>query len=146
VLGVKFVDPTTGGRMIYLGFDLGDIDAGTKANQADTIAGRSVAWLFSNQSSAGVAPVASSVTGITASPNPFSGISRIQYTAAQDELNVTFAAYDLLGRQVAALVTNNEGGNVFSTSFDASKLAAGTYTIVAHSTKGTHEIRVVNQQ
>ena len=111
-----------------------------------SIAGRSIAWLFGNSSSAAVDQPAVSATGITASPNPFSGISHIQYTAAQDELNVTFAAYDLLGRQVATLATSNEGGNVYSAAFDASKLADGTYTIVAHSSKGTHQIRVVNQQ
>ena len=95
---------------------------------------------------AGVAEAAPAGTGITASPNPFHGVSNIQFTAAADEQNVTFSAYDLLGHQIATLASHNVGGNVYSAAFDASKLADGTYVIVAHTSKGTHEIRVVNQQ
>ena len=141
-IGSTYIDSLTGARLVYLGFGLSEL---TSTSVANTIATNSIKWLLSS-ASAGVNLAATPGTGMTASPNPFNGISQIQYTAAPDELNVTFVAYDLLGRQVATLASNNEGGNVYSTSFDASRLAAGTYTIVAHSSKGTHEIRVVNQQ
>jgi hypothetical protein len=142
VIGSRYIDAATGGRLVYLGFGLSELSSSSEAN---TIATNSIKWLLSG-ATAGVNLAAASSTGITASPNPFHGISTIQYTASPDELNVTFSAYDLLGRQVAVLPTENQGGNVYSATFDASKLPDGTYVIEAHSAKGTHEIRVVNQQ
>ncbi|SRR5579883_517006 len=247
IVGSRYEDATTHGRLVFLGFDLSGI---TVQSKADTIAGRAINWLLSasgpvsiaanptsldfgtvklggskmlpititNTSSASLAvnaitvnpptanftlggfalpttlaaggtmtvnvtfnattpgqqtasieigsstegnikvPVqatASSsgvsdggnapVLGITASPNPFHGMTTVQYVAANGETNVTFAAYDLLGREIAQLSTQNAGGNTYTASFDASKLAEGTYVIIAHSSKGSHEVRVVNQ-
>jgi thiol-disulfide isomerase/thioredoxin len=142
VIGSRFQDPVTGGRIVYLGFDLDGI---TSATEAGTIYSRSIDWLLSTEASAAVNLPAVVASGITASPNPFHGVTQINYTASQDEQNVTLAAYDVLGRQVAVLPTRSSGDNGYVASFDGSKLAQGTYVIMAHSSKGTSQVQVVNQ-
>ncbi len=142
VIGARYVDAATGARLVYLGFGLSEI---TNQTQAATIARNSIAWLMSNSSDA-VSPIAAGAqTAITASPNPFHGMTEVQYTAAPGERNVTLAAYDLLGREVAKLPVTNSG-NVYSANFDGSKLSNGTYVIIAHSSAGMHEVRVVDQE
>jgi len=97
-------------------------------------------------SSSGVHEDGTASASLAASPNPFHGLTQIQYTAGAGEQGVSLAAYDLLGREVAKLTTQNAGGSLYTALFDGSKLANGTYIIVAHSSTGTHEVRVLNQQ
>ena len=144
VIGSRFQDPVTGGKIVYLGFDLAGI---TSQTEAGTIYSKSIDWLLAPEAPAApssVAPVATTATSITASPNPFHGVTEINYIASQDEQNVTFAVYDVLGRQVATLPAQNSGSSYIAT-FDGSDLANGTYVILAHSSKGTSQVRVVNQ-
>jgi len=240
LLGSRYEDPSTHGRLVYLGFDLAHI---TIQKNADSIAARSIAWLLSgssitpslkvpqsvdfgsipvgqsstktvtvsNEGSADVTVTGVSVTGssfsanaagftvaagasktvdvtfapstpgvqdgklvlvmaegsqsidlsgvaaaagvedgktiatsFTASPNPFNGSTKIEYTAAAGERNVTFSVVDVLGREVMQLAPTASNG-AYSVSFDGSNLSAGTYVIVAHTSTGSHELRVVNQ-
>jgi hypothetical protein len=140
-IGFKY-QSTSGARLVYLGFSLNALSNQTTAN---TIFTRSINWLLGSSAGVSEQPVASS-EGMTAMPNPFHGSTEVRYTAAQDERDVTFSAFDLLGREVSKLPAQNLGGNTYSATFNASELANGTYVIVAHSSKGTHDIRIVNQQ
>ena len=139
--GARYEDPVTHGKLVYLGFDLSNITAQSKA---DTAVSRSINWLLST-SPADVHTPATIANAVSASPNPFHGMTQIQYVAGQNEHGVSLEAYDVMGREVAKLATQNTGNN-YTAFFDGSKLANGTYVIVAHSTTGTHEVRVVNQQ
>ncbi|HEY3876460.1 MAG TPA: Omp28-related outer membrane protein [Candidatus Kapabacteria bacterium] len=141
LLGSLYVDSSTGAKLVYLGFGLSEL---TNQTQADTIFNRSINWLLSTQS-AGVDLAATSSTAFTTYPNPFHGTTQISYTAAQGEENVTLAAYDLLGREIMPLPTHLSG-TTYVASFDGSAFADGTYVILAHSSTGTKEVRVVNQQ
>jgi hypothetical protein len=60
-------------------------------------------------------------------PNPFNPSTTIQFgLPAQAEVNLVI--YDILGREVARLVNNQVmNAGVYKYSFDASKLASGTY-------------------
>jgi hypothetical protein len=60
-------------------------------------------------------------------PNPFNPSTVIKYDLP-GELNVTLKVYDILGREVAALVNNQkQAAGSYSISFDASKYASGVY-------------------
>ncbi len=142
IIGSTYIDSSSNARLVYLGFGLKEL---TETSLAKTIATNSIKWLLSN-STAGVNDPAAGVVGMTASPNPFHGITQINYVASQGEQNVSFAAYDVLGREVSVLPAQSEGNNSYIATFDGSKLADGTYVIVAHSSKGTSQVRVVNQQ
>jgi hypothetical protein len=141
--GIRYTNPQTGGKMVYLGFNLNKIE---DQSVADTIAARSIAWLLATTTPplgvTGAVPTAA--PGLRAAPNPFHGATQISYSSSGGERDVTFTVFDVLGREVASPATREEGNGAFSASFDASALADGTYTIVAHSSRGTHEIRVVN--
>lgn len=68
-------------------------------------------------------------------PNPFNPSTSIRFTVAL-EGNVMLKVYDLLGREVATLVNENLKAGGYSTEFDASGLASGTY-IYKLSANGT---------
>ena len=135
---------TSGARLVYLGFSLNDAN-----NQvdADTIFHRSMEWLLGSKSSPASVPqdAAASSEGMTAMPNPFHGTTEVRYTAASDEHNVTFSAFDLLGHEVSKLPVENVSGTTYAATFNANDLANGTYVIVVHSSTGSHNLRVVNQ-
>jgi hypothetical protein len=139
---LKCASPT-GWRVVYMGIGLNALGDQT---DADTIFKRSIQWLLSAPPAAVNTPAAIAASGITASPNPFHGTTEINYVASQDEQNVTLAAYDVLGREVQSLLMQSAGNNSYNATFDGSQLPDGTYAIVAHSSKGTSQVRVVNQQ
>ncbi len=103
-----------------------------------------VTWspLFAVNSAGGVSYIASTGKDLTAMPNPFHGMTQVRYTAATAG-NVTFSAVDLLGREIAQIPASQDG-DAFVANFDASKLSAGTYVIMAHAADGVHQLRVVN--
>ena len=143
IAGACYQDPSTKGKLVYLGFDLGGI---TVQSKADTIMARSISWLLSDAAAGVATNQPTTGSDLTASSNPFQSITRVTYTAAAGERDVTLSAYDVLGREVAKLNPIAAGDNSFTASFDARNLADGTYTIVAHTTNGTKEIKVVNQK
>jgi hypothetical protein len=59
-------------------------------------------------------------------PNPFNPVTVISYDIAKDEF-VELKVYDLLGKEVANLVSENQISGTHSVNFDASNLPSGTY-------------------
>ena len=59
-------------------------------------------------------------------PNPFNPTTNIKFSVAKAGL-VTLKVYDVLGREVATLVNENLVSGNYTATFDASKLASGTY-------------------
>jgi hypothetical protein len=59
-------------------------------------------------------------------PNPFNGISNFEFAIANPGY-ATLAVYDLLGREVAALVRERLQPGVYRRQWDAGELPSGTY-------------------
>ncbi|KAB2908664.1 MAG: T9SS type A sorting domain-containing protein [Ignavibacteriales bacterium] len=59
-------------------------------------------------------------------PNPFNPTTEIKFSLKSAGFT-TLKVYDVLGKEVATLVSENLGQGVYSYTFDASKLASGTY-------------------
>lgn len=59
-------------------------------------------------------------------PNPFNPATTIQYSIVSAQ-QVSLKVYDLLGREVAALVNERQAAGVYEAKFDASKLSSGMY-------------------
>ncbi|MDR9418276.1 BspA family leucine-rich repeat surface protein [Gracilimonas sp.] len=59
-------------------------------------------------------------------PNPFNPSTTTKY-AIPEVAEVRLAVYDLLGREVTALVKERQSAGVHTVSFDASSLSSGTY-------------------
>ncbi|WP_340102436.1 Ig-like domain-containing protein [Rhodohalobacter sp. 8-1] len=59
-------------------------------------------------------------------PNPFNPSTTIKYSLPEAE-NVNLQVFDLLGRQVASLISKHQSAGVHTVNFDASQLATGIY-------------------
>ncbi|MCS6990102.1 MAG: T9SS type A sorting domain-containing protein [Chloroherpetonaceae bacterium] len=59
-------------------------------------------------------------------PNPFNPITMIRYELPE-RADVTLKVYDLLGREVATLVSATQGQGTYQVPFNASNLASGIY-------------------
>jgi hypothetical protein len=59
-------------------------------------------------------------------PNPFNPSTKIQYAIPAGSF-VTLKVYDMLGREVATLVNQEQAAGVYEATFDASNLANGAY-------------------
>jgi len=59
-------------------------------------------------------------------PNPFNPATSIQYSVGSKEF-VTLKVYDILGREVAALVNEEKPSGTYEVQFDASSLSSGIY-------------------
>ena len=59
-------------------------------------------------------------------PNPFNPSTSIQYAISSSQF-VTLKVYDVLGNEVATLVSEEKDRGVYSVNFDASRLATGMY-------------------
>jgi PKD repeat protein len=59
-------------------------------------------------------------------PNPFNPATRISYSISKPG-QVSLKVYDILGREVAALVNGYQQANHYSVNFNAGKLASGIY-------------------
>lgn len=134
--GIRY-ENSAGGRLVFLAFKLNSLANQTNAQK---IATNAITWLFSEGQGSVVENM--DKEGMFATVNPFVGQTEIRYTPKADEANVTFSAYDVLGNEVAKMPSKLTNG-AFTSTFDASNLAAGTYTIVAHTATGAHQVRVV---
>jgi hypothetical protein len=138
IVGSRYEDPNTHGKLVFLGFQLSAL-SGTAGNKIVT---NSQNWLTAPP--AGVEQPVIVERNFTAAANPFHAATQISYVSAEGEHDVTFSAFDLLGREVAKLTPKVSGSTVTAT-FDANTLPAGTYVIVKHSSTGTQELRIVNE-
>lgn len=59
-------------------------------------------------------------------PNPFNPVTKISYYIAQPT-DVKLTVYDLLGNEIALLVSEFENPGAYSVNFDGSKLSSGIY-------------------
>ncbi|HET6273426.1 MAG TPA: T9SS type A sorting domain-containing protein [Bacteroidota bacterium] len=59
-------------------------------------------------------------------PNPFNPGTEINFTITRAGLT-TLVVYDMLGREVATLVSENLTAGAYTATFDASRLSSGTY-------------------
>ena len=59
-------------------------------------------------------------------PNPFNPKTEIKFSIEQSGLT-TLVVYDLLGREIETLVSEDLARGAYTTSFNASKLSSGTY-------------------
>ncbi|MCL5021410.1 MAG: phospholipase D-like domain-containing protein, partial [Bacteroidetes bacterium] len=62
-------------------------------------------------------------------PNPFNPTTTISYQLSKGGL-VSLKVYDVLGREVAALVNQRQDAGYYSVTFDAAKFASGVYFCV----------------
>jgi hypothetical protein len=59
-------------------------------------------------------------------PNPFNPVTQIQYSLEKSS-NVTLRVFDILGREVATLINENQNAGRHVVDFDASNFASGIY-------------------
>ena len=69
-------------------------------------------------------------------PNPFNPTTTITYSLPNDGF-VTLKVYDMLGREVAELVSSQKFAGKYSVQFDASKFSSGMYVYKLSSDKFT---------
>jgi len=59
-------------------------------------------------------------------PNPFNPVTKINYQLPKNSF-VMLIVYDVLGKQVASLVNEEQAAGVYQTTFDGSGLSSGIY-------------------
>jgi enterochelin esterase family protein len=76
-------------------------------------------------------------------PNPFNPTTAISYKLSAVS-NVTLKVYDVLGREVATLVSEKQSPGTYAVQFDGSKLASGVYfyRLVALGNKGERFVSI----
>lgn len=62
-------------------------------------------------------------------PNPFNPSTTIRYTLPENS-DVSLRVYDITGSQVAELINNAQNAGTYEITFNASKLASGTYIYI----------------
>ncbi|MGA9116997.1 MAG: T9SS type A sorting domain-containing protein [Bacteroidota bacterium] len=75
-------------------------------------------------------------------PNPFNGISTIQYRLAEPG-RVRIAVYDMLGREVSLLADAGEDASLHAVRWDAGARAAGVYFCRLLTEKGARTLRLL---
>jgi len=60
-------------------------------------------------------------------PNPFNPTTNIKYSVKREMSNVKLIIYDLLGKEVATLVNENQSPGTYEVTFDARALSSGIY-------------------
>jgi hypothetical protein len=65
-------------------------------------------------------------TPLTVSPNPFNPTTTLSYTLAE-AVHVELKVFNLMGQEVATLVSDRQAAGVYHVSFDAGSLPSGLY-------------------
>ncbi len=111
-------------RVVYFCFGFEQIPTD---EDRDTIMNRTMNWLLDGISSSGNNNyVVRSFNLEQNYPNPFNPSTTINYSLASDE-HVSLNVYDIMGREVAEVVNEEQVAGSHSVSFDASSLASGMY-------------------
>jgi len=114
-------------KVVYLPFGMEQLE-GNFIDERDTIMARSVRWLMENTVlSTDNDDVVIKTYGLEQNyPNPFNPSTTINYALANEE-HVSLKVYDIMGREVAELVNEDQTAGTYSLDFDASSLASGMY-------------------
>lgn len=77
-------------------------------------------------------------------PNPFNPTTQIKYSVKENGL-VTLKVYDVLGKEVAALVNEEKDAGEYNVTFDAGRLSSGIYfyTISANNFQQTKKMLLI---
>jgi thiol-disulfide isomerase/thioredoxin len=111
-------------RAVYLAFSFEQIPA---EEDRDTIMNRTMNWLLDGISSAGSNNLVVNSFNLEQNyPNPFNPSTTITYSLANEE-HVSLKVFDIMGREVAELVNEDQTAGTYSLDFDASSLASGMY-------------------
>jgi hypothetical protein len=62
-------------------------------------------------------------------PNPFNPVTTFRFTIPEQG-NVNLRIYDMLGRRVTTVINKNMEAGVHTYTYDASRLASGTYIYI----------------
>lgn len=92
-----------------------------------------------NASPTGVTPIAGVPEAYSLAqnyPNPFNPSTTIEFSIPRNE-TVTLKVYDMLGREVRTLVSENLAAGSYKTRFDAGNLASGVYFYLLQAGKFT---------
>jgi hypothetical protein len=130
-------DNGSGQRAVYLDMNFGLVSGTANVTGATKLMSQSMDFLVNGISSVKTSDQATSVK-ITNYPNPVSKNTTFNYSLTERG-TVNLAIYDVLGRQVSRLVSNEtEDLGTYTADFDASHLAAGSYTYIL--TSGTNKV------
>lgn len=125
VVGLKSV--MGDGKMVYLSFGFDKI--ATKDSTVRKAAISKILDWFAGVASVRVSDNATSVA-VTNAPNPVAEMTKFTYSITEPTV-VSLAVYDVMGREVARVVSNESHSmGTYEAEFDASKLANGNYTYV----------------
>ena len=75
-------------------------------------------------------------------PNPFNPTTEIAFSIRK-ESSVSLRVYDILGREVATLVSENRKPGQYTERFDGSRMASGVYMYVLRSSEGQLTSRMI---
>lgn len=130
-VGMHFMNPS-GGKSVFLTFGLESV----KAADRNAVVKRVMDW-FAGVASVKTSDDASSVK-ISNYPNPVARSTKFDYSLTERGL-VNLAIYDVMGREVSRLVSNEmEDQGTYTADYDASRLANGSYTYIL--TTGSNKV------
>ena len=77
-------------------------------------------------------------------PNPFNPTTTIQYSILEAS-HVSLKVFDVLGKEVAVLVNQEQTAGIYTSNFDASNLTSGIYfyTLKANNFTATKKLMLV---
>lgn len=109
------------GKVVYLSFGLEQL----AENDRNTVSKRIIDW-FNGAASVKTSENAASVA-ISNYPNPAASTTTFTYSLTERSL-VTLSVYDVMGREIASIVSNEmQDKGTYESDLDVSKLATGSY-------------------
>ncbi len=118
------------------------------ANQADngTISANQVSWNYGSGATSVEQQegIANSFSLAQNYPNPFNPTTTIQYSIPEAS-HVSLKVFDVLGKEVAVLVNQEQTAGIYTSNFDASNLTSGIYfyTLTANNFTATKKLMLV---
>jgi hypothetical protein len=103
---------------------LGSNDGRVYCWRSNSLAARTTKLLTSGNGKNNSTPISFAL--VQNYPNPFNPVTAIRYQLPKD-VRAILKVYDILGREIAALVNEFKKAGYYETSFDATRLASGVY-------------------